>query len=262
MRLGIIGYPVSHSLSPVIQEAALEALGIAGSYQVLSVPPEGLAAAFHRVRQRFRGVNVTIPHKIAALDFMDMLSPEAQSIGALNTVVNEKGFLTGYNTDAAGFVWAWRQAGIELAGEKVLVLGAGGAARAVAYAVHQAGGQLWVANRNRERGLELARSFLGQVVPLTQAPQAEIIVNATSVGMTDPETSPLPEEYFPDQGAVMDLVYRPLETKFLKLARKKGILTINGLAMLIGQGAAAFELWTGQEAPVAAMSAALEVAVG
>ena len=262
MRLGIIGDPIGHSLSPVMQEAALKALGIAGSYQILAVPAADLAAAFQEVRRSYRGVNVTIPHKIAALTLVDHLSYEARSIGALNTVVNDQGFLTGYNTDAAGFTWAWQQAGIELAGKRVLVLGAGGAARAVAYAVQQAGGVLWIANRNQQRGLELAQSFGGQMVELARAREAQIIVNATSVGMTDPRSSPLPEEYFPSAGAVMDLVYRPLETRFLKLARQKGILAIDGLAMLVGQGAAAFELWTGRKAPVAAMSSALERAMG
>lgn len=262
MRLGIIGYPARHSLSPVMQEAALAALGMAGSYQTLEVPPAELAIAFQEVRRSYRGVNVTIPHKIAALDLVDHLAPEAQSIGALNTVVNDEGFLTGYNTDAAGFTWAWRQAGIELAGKRVLVIGAGGAARAVAYAVRQAGGELWIANRNQQRGLELAQSFGGQLVELARAQEAQVVVNATSVGMADPETSPLPEEYFPSQGAALDLVYRPVETRFLRLARQKGILAVDGLAMLVGQGAAAFELWTGHKAPLAAMSSALERAMG
>lgn len=262
MRLGIIGDPIGHSLSPAMQEAALKALGIAGSYQSLEVPASELAAAFQEVRRSYRGVNVTIPHKIAALNLVDRLSNEAQSIGALNTVVNDEGFLTGYNTDAAGFTWAWQQASVELASKRVLVLGAGGAARAVAYAVQRAGGVLWIANRNQQRGLELAQSFGGEVVELAQAQEAQIIVNATSVGMADPQNSPLPEEYFPGQGAVMDLVYRPVETRFLRLAQQKGLVAIDGLAMLVGQGAAAFELWTGHKAPVAAMSSALERAMG
>jgi shikimate dehydrogenase (EC 1.1.1.25) len=244
LRLAVLGHPVAHSLSPAMHAHALRSLGLPGTYEALETPLMHLADRLQEVRREYRGVNLTIPLKEKALELVDWAAPEAKAIGAVNTVLSLKGHLFGFNTDALGFLEALKAEGIPLQGP-TLVLGAGGAGRAVAYALKGAGLEVWVWNRTEERALALAEAFGLRAVPLERAREARLLVNATSVGLNAPEEAPLPAELFPEAGAAVDLVYRPLWTRFLKEARARGLLVQTGLPMLAWQGALAFQIWTG-----------------
>ncbi|MCS6868059.1 MAG: shikimate dehydrogenase [Thermus sp.] len=244
LRLAVLGHPVAHSLSPAMHRYALESLGLPGRYEAWETPLEALPERLAQVRQGFRGVNLTLPLKEAALPLLDWVAPEARAMGAVNTVLSLEGRLFGFNTDAPGFLAALRAGGIPLVGP-ALVLGAGGAARAVAYALKGAGLRVWVWNRTPERAQALAEALGLEAVPLERAPEARLLVNATSVGLGDPEATPLPPELFPQEGAAVDLVYRPLWTRFLREARARGLKVQTGLPMLAWQGALAFRIWTG-----------------
>ncbi len=238
----------------------MSALGIQGRYDLLDTPPEALPARLAEVRRDFRGVNVTVPLKEAIFSLLDDLSPEARAIGAVNTVVNEGGRLFGLNTDAPGFLRSLEEAGVE--GRRAFLLGAGGAARAVAFALKGAGWEVRVYNRTRARAEALARAFGLEVTPLCAAREADLIVNATSVGLHDPAATPLPADCFPRRGFAVDLVYRPRVTRFLAEAKRRGLTPVDGAGMLLWQGALAFERWTGKEAPVEAMRRALLMVLG
>lgn len=259
VKLGLIGDPVDHSLSPVMMRAALRARGLEGDYHLLPTPARLLGERLDEVRADFRGVNVTVPHKRRVMDRLDAVEPEARRVGAVNVIVNEGGRLVGHNTDAAGFYRALERADA-LPGE-ALVLGAGGAARAVVHALVSAGWLVGVHNRTLERAQRLVEELGGWLVVPGKLEKAvrrtPMLINATSVGLGDPNASPLPEGWLPEAGVVVDLVYAPLETRLLREARAAGLRTLDGLGMLLGQGALAFELWTGQPAPEAAMEAAL-----
>lgn len=251
MRFGLIGYPLEHSLSPAMHNRALKEVGLSGEYLLLPTPKEALPHRMAQVREEFSGVNVTVPHKEAVLAFLDGLSPEAASIGAVNTIVNEGGRLIGYNTDAPGFLRGVKEAGLLL--EPALVLGAGGAGRAVAYALKGEGVSVYIWNRTPERARALAQEMGLKEAPLEFARRARLIVNATRVGLMDKEATPLPAHLLPEEGGVVDLVYRPLWTRLLLEAKARGLKVQHGLYMLVYQGALAFELWTGKKAPVLAM---------
>ncbi len=223
---------------------ALSSLGLEGSYEALETPLEVLKDRLEEVRREYRGVNLTIPLKEAALPLLDWVSPEAQAIGAVNTVLSVEGRLLGFNTDAPGFLEALRAGGIPLQGP-ALVLGAGGAGRAVAFALRGAGLEVWVWNRTLRRAEALAEELGLEAVSLERAREARLLVNATSVGLNAPEETPLPAELFPEAGAAVDLVYRPLWTRFLKEAKARGLRVQTGLPMLAWQGALAFRIWTG-----------------
>lgn len=242
-----------------MMRAALEQLGIEGDYLLLPTPAESLSERLEEVRAGFAGVNVTVPHKRRILGLLDEIDPVAAAIGAANTIVNREGRLFGYNTDAEGFYWALEQQGL-LPGE-ALVLGAGGAARAVVYALVQRGWLVGVYNRSLERAQHLVEDLGGWLVLPQKLERAvrltPLLVNATSVGLDDPDASPLPPGVLPERGAVVDLVYRPLKTRLLREARAAGLATQDGLGMLLGQGVRSFELWTSQPAPVAVMRRAL-----
>lgn len=271
----LLAYPAGHSLSPVLHNAAFGQLGLNAWYEALEVSPKGLPDAVARLRNRGTlGANVTIPHKQAVMPLLDRLSEAAQAIGAVNTIVNERGTLTGHNTDTSGFLRALLEADIQPRGKRALLLGAGGAARAVVYALfHQGVAELYVYNRTFEKGVALAESFaeLGraEVLEWEALPErvrgTDLLVNTTSVGMArggrDPGVSPLPERVLPYGGVVVDLVYRPARTKLLKDAEAAGLKTQNGLPMLVYQGAEAFRLWTGQDAPTETMREAAEEAL-
>ncbi len=239
-----------------MHNAALQALGINAQYEALDVPPENLKAALEQLRQTDTwGVNLSIPHKQAVLETLDSISTEAKIIGAVNTIVVKNGWLEGHNTDAYGFMRSLEEAGIHVQNTDVVVLGAGGAARAVAYGLKQAGALVTVWNRNFERARVLATeldldAFLSDDL-LENAIHGSVgLVNTTSVGLEQPDLSPIPDELLPMGGEnskpwVCDIVYRPLETRLLRVARKAGIQTVDGLGMLVYQGAKAFELWTG-----------------
>ncbi|HEY7341652.1 MAG TPA: shikimate dehydrogenase [Ktedonobacterales bacterium] len=274
-RVGLIGYPVGHSRSPAMQQAAFDALGIPAHYVLWETPPETLAERVASLRAPdVLGANVTIPHKTAVVPLLDALAPSAlQAGGAVNTIVRgADGRLTGHNTDVTGVLRVLDAHGAGDGGQSALALalGAGGAARAAWAAAHERGMTLHVAARSVAAARE-ALSALGLSEAETIALDApdklvealrtsSILINATSVGMGDPLASPLSAEllaHLPPTALVFDMVYAPPETALLRMARARGLRVATGLEMLLEQGAAAFELWTGSPAPIAVMRAAL-----
>lgn len=275
---GVIGWPIEHSLSPAMHNAAFAALGLDWCYVPFGVPPERLVEAVRGLRALgVRGVNATVPHKEALLPLVDELTPEAEAIGAVNTLLFRAGGILGHNTDAAGFLRALHEAGFDPAGCKALVLGAGGAARGVVYALVSVGARVILLNRTEERAEALAaalRSRLPQA-DLTTGPLTpgaiehhldglDLVVNATTLGMwPHVEASPWPARLpFPRRAFCYDLVYTPRETHFMHQARSVGAQAASGLGMLVHQGAEAFALWTGVQPPVEVMRAACEEALG
>lgn len=265
--VGIIGDPVAHSRSPVMHNAAFTALGLDWVYVPLPVAADDVPAAVAAVRALgLAGVNVTVPHKEAVLPHLDALTPLARQVGAVNTVVNQDGRLLGDNTDVHGFAAALRQHGARLRGRHALVIGAGGAARAVLAALSAAGiGRVTIANRTAARAAALARRFRGprrDVAPLAalQDParlaDVALVVNTTSLGLYDTAFPPLAVAATPARCLFVDLLYGR-DTAFLRAARRAGRPTGDGSEMLLHQGARAFTLWTGRRAPLAVMRAAL-----
>ncbi len=275
---GIIAFPAGHSVSPALQQAAFDHYGLPVRYEAWETPPSALPARVQQLRRPdVIGANVTVPHKQAVMALLDSVDEAALRVGAVNTIANRDGRLLGYNTDVAGFLRALRtDLACEPRGQTVLLLGAGGAARAVAYALLREGaGRLLIANRNRERAAALARHLAEAAQDATlalcdwddaalaaAARCAGLVVNATTLGMLGATAaSPLAADCFRPGMAAFDLVYNPPETAFLREARRGGARAIGGLPMLIYQGADSFRIWTGREAPVAAMQAAAAAAL-
>jgi shikimate dehydrogenase len=266
---GLIGDPVEHSMSPAMQNAAFRELGLDYIYVPFHVKSAELGQAIAGMRAlNIRGLNVTEPHKVAVVQFLDELDQLAEKIGAVNTIVNDDGVLTGYNTDASGFLQALLERGIEPEGKNVVILGAGGAARAIAFILAERGATLLILNRALEldwakdlasrisqifgkkvKALELNKENLTKVIG-----KADILVNATSVGMrpTADET-PVPADRLHPDLIVYDIVYNPMKTRLLREAEAVGASTIGGVDMLVWQGALAFEKWTGRKAPAELM---------
>lgn len=262
IRLGLIGYPLGHSLSPKIHAAALTACGLDGEYSLFPIPPDdkqGLKLLLERVRSgEIRGLNVTIPHKQNVIEFLDELRPSAKAIGAVNVIYMRDDKLIGDNTDAPGFLSDLENF---LAGQSkivnrksAIVLGAGGSARAVVYALLNDDWNVTIAARRLGQAEELARSFSNYQLQITnlqtfQPSNFQLIVNTTPVGMTpNVDQSPLPEHLtLPQHVVIYDLVYNPKETRLVKDARSQDLKAITGLGMLIEQAALAFELWTGEK---------------
>jgi shikimate dehydrogenase len=265
--VGLIGYPVKHSLSPAMHNSAFAALNLNFCYVPLPVLPERLGEAVAGLRAlSFVGANVTVPHKEAVMSYLNDVAPEAQAIGAVNTIVAREDKLIGYNTDWQGFLIALSEGGFDPQGKRAVVLGAGGAARAVVYALAQAGAQVTVLNRTPARAHALVQDFSPLFPSLLSLPlnpqtlgeratEAHLLVNATPVGLWPEVNESLWSEdlAFPSHLTVFDLVYNPRGTKFLRQARRAGAKAIGGLGMLVHQGAAAFELWTGEKAPIETM---------
>ncbi len=274
IRLGIFGWPVAHSKSPQMHESAAAALGIELRYERFEVAPEGLAEAIRaRHAARIDGYNLTVPHKEAIMPLLDEVAPAARAIGAVNTVVRSDGRYLGHNTDAPGLVRSLEEAGVSVQGARVVVLGAGGASRAAVVGLANAGAaEITVLSRRPEQGKALRRSLAGKLAcgleaaPLSEAEDrfaaATLLVQATSATL---ESNPgaqafaksLPIEALPDGAAVLDMVYKPLQTALLARAQERGLHTVDGLGMLLHQGAIAFEMWTGFEPPLDVMRAAL-----
>jgi shikimate dehydrogenase len=263
---GLIGDPVEHTMSPAMHNAAFEKLGLDYIYLPFRVPSESLGDAVSGLKAlNVRGFNVTIPHKVAVIPCLDEVDAIAGKIGAVNTVVNDDGKLTGYNTDAAGFLQAMLEQEIQPAGKNIIILGAGGASRAISFILADNGARLTVLNRKLELdwAFELARRIhedLGsEVTPLELTAEnlsavlakSDIIVNATSVGMSpEKDYSPVPAGLLKPGLIVFDIVYNPVRTKLVREAESSGARTVSGVDMLAWQGALAFEKWTGQQAPV------------
>jgi shikimate dehydrogenase len=272
-RAGVIGYPLGHSLSPAIFQAAFDAAGVEARYEAWKTPPEELEARIAGLRDNdLLGANVTIPHKEAVVPLLDQVDERAERSGAVNTIANEGGQLVGYNTDVTGFARALREdAALDPKGKRTAVLGAGGAARAVALVLVEGGASIVLLSGRTPKRLDRLvadlRSLTGTGITLTWChwqdgtfmtvlPKADLLVNCTPVGTRGSETegqSPVAAEYLPTAGVVFDLVYNPPETPLLKAANKRGAKAVSGLGMLVYQAAESFRLWTGQEAPVEAM---------
>lgn len=260
----IIGHPVAHSLSPAFQSAAFASCGLDARYELWDTPADRLSNRLEDLRDaNVLGANVTIPHKEAVIPLLDELGGQSARASAVNTIVNREGRLFGFNTDGPGFVAALRnEANFEPAGKEILLLGAGGAARGIAFALAGArAANLGIWNRTPDRAERLANAVSSTggaaVYVKSPAPRAyDCIVNCTSLGMegTGTETqSPFNFERAKPGSLAVDIVYKPEETAFLKAARESGLKTLGGLPMLIYQGALAFELWTGVRAPVDVM---------
>ena len=268
--LALIGQPVGHSLSPAMHNAAFAADGLDYVYVCLDVDPENLPAAVRGAQAlKLRGFNVTMPHKRAMIPLVDELDEGARISGAVNTVVIEDSGLRGYNTDGGGMVMACTEAGIELSGRSVVLLGAGGTAAAIAVAFVNAGvGELHIANRSVEHAAQLRdklrrtgmkRLSVHPLDALEEAvPHADVIVNATPLGMKEGDPMPVPPEYVREGRAFCDVVYRPgTETPLVRLASERDVSVVAGGRMLLYQGVLAQKLWTGREPNVKAMDRAI-----
>jgi shikimate dehydrogenase len=252
----LLGYGISYSASPAMQSAAFREVGLDWSYELYDVAPEGLAEAVSSLRgPGFCGANVTIPHKVAVMPLLDELDARAQAAGAVNTIIREGSRLRGSNTDVAGIGQALAEVGLEPAGAAVVVLGVGGSARAAAVAL--SGARLTFVARRPGAGADLP----GETRPWDDQSwwrlvrDADLLLNATPLGRRG--ELPLPADHLPRAGAVIDLVYTTEGTPLVQAARERRLRTADGWSILLAQGAAAFEAWTGRRAPVAAMRAAL-----
>ena len=284
-KLGLIGYPVSHSLSPKIQNAALAACELDGDYSLFPIHPDdlqGLKDLLARVRSgEITGLNVTIPHKQNVIPLLDELTSTARTIGAVNVIYMKDGKLIGDNTDAAGFLSDLKKImaespspvlgahfgddkGTGVRGKSALILGAGGSARSVVYALCNDGWDIIIAARRIEQAQRLADQFDAKAIELNnqtfQHFNPQLIVNTTPIGMTpNVDESPLPENTtLPKETIIYDLVYNPRETKLVRDARAQGLHATTGLGMLIEQAALGFELWTGRKLPIEIFRNAVE----
>ncbi|MEE8360407.1 MAG: shikimate dehydrogenase [Candidatus Omnitrophota bacterium] len=274
-RYGLIGYPVKHSFSPAMHNAAFEDLGIDAEYELFDVKPEDLEGFFAAFKDKLSGANVTIPHKEASIEYLDEVRPQARLIGAVNTVILENDKLIGDNTDELGFIEALEvDLGFKAAGKRAVVFGAGGAARAVTFALYSKGiKNIFLIDLDAKRAASLAidlakagcdaaaiefnKDVVGGLVL-----NADLLVNATPCGMkeSDPE---LIESKFLHKGlSVFDLIYNPDKTALIKRAKEMGCRTANGLGMLLYQGVKAFELWTKKKPNIKVMKQALRKALG
>lgn len=266
--LGIIGAPVAHSRSPLMHNRALDALGLDFVYVPFPVAQERLSEAVAGLRAvGVCGFNVTIPHKVAVVPFLDRLSPEAEQIGAVNTVKNDDGILTGFNTDGTGLVRSLREdLGFDPQGAKIVLVGAGGAARAAVHALcTQSAGQIVIVNRTVDTARALAEEF-SELFPKTvlvatgalstRHEETDLLINTTSVGMDCVSLSADPA-VLAAGAAVYDMIYAPAETPLLAAARVRGLRCANGIGMLAAQGEVAFTIWTSVSPPEGLMKAAL-----
>lgn len=271
---GVIGSPIRHSLSPAIFNAAFAAAGLDWAYLAFEVPEGAAGLAMAGVRALgLEGLSVTMPHKAAVIEGLDGLSADAQALGAVNCVSRHGGLLHGDNTDGPGFLDALRvDEGIEVAGSRCAVVGAGGAGRAVVRALGQAGAASIVVINRSLAPAELAVTLAGAVARVgtpDDLEAADLVVNATPLGMGvvvsttgEPEPLPLDVARLGTGQVVIDLVYHPAVTPLLAAARDQGLRTVNGLGMLIHQAAHAFRLWTSEDPPLEAMSAAAVAGLG
>lgn len=274
--LGILGYPVGHTLSPLMQNAAFEALGLDYAYLPFKVHPEELGAAVKGIRALgIIGVNITIPHKEQVIPFLDEITEEASIIGAVNTIENRNGRLIGHNTDSGGYIRSLREdAGFDPNGKNILVIGAGGAARGVIAGLsrNRASG-IFIANRTMEKREKLAIGFGDKFKEIKFTPfplsslkdkdmlsSVDLIVNTTPLSL-EGETPDIEFTLTHPHTLISDIVYSPPMTPFLKKAREAERKTLGGLGMLLYQGAISFEIWTSKEAPIAAMKKALMEAI-
>ncbi len=254
----VLGSPVAHSQSPLVHNLCFKDNKINAVY--LAFEPPDIGQAVQSIRTlNIKGASITIPFKESIMSHLDEVDPQAREIGAVNTVVNTEGWLRGYNTDQKAAVDPLIPHGIK--GKTICIIGAGGAARAVAHGISKQGGQLIITNRSREKGAELAAQIRGQFISADQMDtiRADVVINTTSCGMAPLhlEALPFPAQNLKPGMVAMDVVYTPLDTRFLLAARKNGCNTIDGLSMFVAQAAAQFELWTGLKPDIRAMKNAV-----
>ncbi len=250
---GVLGDPVSHSLSPLMHNTAFEHIGLNAVYLAFGVKEKNLAGAVAGIRAMgVKGASVTIPHKIHVMDHLDEIDETALKIGAVNTIVNKDGYLYGYNSDCLGAMSALKEK-TEIKGKKVVMAGAGGAARAIGFGILAEGGRLTILNQIKEEGERLAADLNADYHPLSDYRKhpGDIFINTTPLGMTpDTDSMAVTKDYLNNTMVVMDIVYNPLETRLLSEAVKTGCTTVDGLSMFVYQGVSQFESWTGEKAPV------------
>ena len=269
--VGLIGYPLAHSISPALQQAALDHLGLDARYELWETEREALVERVAGMRRPdCLGANVTVPHKEAVIPLLDEIDPLADRIGAVNTIVNRDGRLCGYNTDMTGFAHALREeGGFDPSGAQVVLLGAGGAGRAVTMAlVEGKAATVTISDIDRERADRLVHDLgrQGETILHAVAPgeenlaavmkKCQLLVNCTPIGMRHSQAEhdlPMPAELIPARALVLDIIYNPLETRLLAEAKRRDARTLGGLAMLVYQGAASLELWTAVQAPLDVM---------
>jgi len=256
---GVIGNPIGHSLSPVLHNAAFSATGLNAVY--LAFEPEDIEGCIRGIKKLgIKGTSITIPFKTSVIPYLSDIDPLARRIGSINTIVNTNGVLKGYNTDALGALRALEEK-IPLPGRTCIIVGAGGAARAIGFILKEMGVSILIANRTRSRGEELALSLECEFISLSEIVSAagDILIQTTPVGMyPHMEPCPVPEQVLKQGMVVMDIIYNPLETTLLKKARARGCTTITGLDMFIHQGAEQFRLWTRMDPPITVMNMAVQ----
>ena len=259
----VLGNPISHSLSPVMHNCAFSHVNYNGVYFAFRVKEIGKAMSGIKALG-IKGASITIPHKVAAMEFLDEVDDMAEKIGAVNTIINRQGKITGYNFDSIGAIKAIK-AKTSINNKTVAILGAGGAARAVGYGIKSEGGRLTILNRTKKKSEKLASDLEGEFCPLEDLKKVkcEILINTTPAGMESNVSSmPIEKEYLNKEMVVMDIVYNPLRTNLLKVAENMGCVTIDGVSMFIFQGAGQFELWTGKKAPTDLMRKTVLKALG
>ena len=263
----VIGDPIAHTLSPTIHNAAFKHLKLDFVYLAFRVKANDLENAMQGIRELgIHGLNVTMPHKNTVVNYLDEMDPTVQFLGSANTILNREGKLSGFNTDGIGALQALRENGVDLAEKKVLLLGAGGAAKAIAFSLAPEVGELTVLNRATEKATKLAEALrqisdktitggsLSRDVISKNMADSDALINATSVGMRPAAgQSVVPPQSLRSDLTVMDIVYNPIETKLAKDAKAAGAKVINGVEMLIHQGAASFKIFTGKSAPIEVM---------
>lgn len=255
---GVVGFPLGHTLSPIMHNAAIKAEDLNAVY--LAFETEDINGCIQGMRAfGIKGLSVTLPYKSVVISYLDEVDPLAEEIGAVNTIVNDRGRLVGYNTDAQGALKALSEVA-DISGRHCLLVGAGGAARAIGFILRRQGLHLTVVNRSSRRGEELAGSLECAFVPLEQIGtiQGDILVQTTPIGMYPAEDQcVVPSDVLKEGMVVMDIIYNPIKTKLLLEAERRGCKTIDGVSMFIYQGAEQFRLWTGLEAPMSAMTNAV-----
>jgi shikimate dehydrogenase len=256
--LGVIGHPISHSMSPIMHNTALQDLSLNYIYLAFDIKPENLKGAVNSIRAlSIKGVNITIPYKEKIIQYLDELDELSKKIEAVNCIKNENGKLIGKNTDVQGARTALMESGFKLKNKKVIIIGAGGAAKAVSYSLGEELEQLLIFNRTKSRAIQLAKDLAEKVnLDVTgkefkegllrkELQSTDLLINTTPIGMyPNINASPIPLELLHDQLFVFDIIYNPLETKMIKYAKEVGCKFLGGLEMLVNQGALAFEWWT------------------
>ena len=263
IQLGVIGSPIEHTFSPALHNFIAKEEGDNCVYCAWRIEPDNLEDMINGMRaMNIRGINVTIPHKLHIMEFLDEVSPQAKLLGAVNTVVNRNGHLCGYNTDAEGFYMALTNADIEVKDKNILILGAGGVVKPILMRlIQEKPNSVTVLNRTKAKAIDLKEKIIGQmgyeIKTEAELDSFDLVINSTSAGMA-PQLDALPIDaidgidnldFITDKSAVVDMIYNPEETKFLKEARDKGAKTLNGLDMLINQGILAYELFMDKKLP-------------